>query len=64
MGECQTVIKPLGVLFERLRGISGSTILASGEVGLILDVPQLIGLATVREGHQIGSAARQRVAQS
>ena len=64
LGECQTVIKPLGVLFERLRGISGSTILASGEVGLILDVPQLIQLATGREGHRLGSAARQCVAQS
>ncbi|MCL4682005.1 MAG: chemotaxis protein CheA [Rhodocyclaceae bacterium] len=62
MGECQTVIKPLGALFERLRGISGSTILASGEVGLILDVPQLIQLATAREGGQFGNAARQRVA--
>ncbi|MBZ0126040.1 MAG: chemotaxis protein CheA [Rhodocyclaceae bacterium] len=64
MGECQTVIKPLGVLFERLRGISGSTILASGEVGLILDVPQLIQLATNREVGRLDSAARQRVAQS
>jgi two-component system chemotaxis sensor kinase CheA len=64
MGECQTVIKPLGVLFEKLRGISGSTVLASGEVGLILDVPQLIQLATAREGVQIGNAARQRVVQS
>ena len=64
MGECQTVIKPLGVLFERLRGISGSTILASGEVGLILDVPQLIQLATGREVNRLGNAARQRVAQS
>ncbi len=64
MGECQTVIKPLGVLFEKLRGLSGSTVLASGEVGLILDVPQLIGLATAREGRQIGSAPRQRIAQA
>ena len=58
------MIKPLGVLFERLRGISGSTILASGEVGLILDVPQLIQLATSRETGRLDSAARQRVAQS
>ena len=64
MGECQTVIKPLGVLFEKLRGLSGSTVLASGEGGLILDVPQLIGLATAREGRQIGSAPRQRIAQA
>jgi two-component system chemotaxis sensor kinase CheA len=64
MGECQTVIKPLGVLFEKLRGISGSTVLASGEVGLILDVPQLIQSATGREGRRIDNAARQRVVQS
>ncbi len=62
MGECQTVIKPLGVLFEKLRGISGSTILGSGEVGLILDVPQLIHLATSRDGRRFGGPARQRAA--
>lgn len=42
MGEHQTVIKPLGRLFGSLSGISGSTILGSGEVALILDVPALI----------------------
>jgi two-component system chemotaxis sensor kinase CheA len=41
-GEFQTVIKPLGVLFSHLRGISGSTILGNGEVALILDVGALI----------------------
>ena len=48
-GECQTVIKPLGRLFERLSGISGSTILGSGEVALILDVPHLVQQAMRRE---------------
>ena len=42
-GEFQTVIKPLGTLFERIRGISGSTILGTGEVALILDVPRFAG---------------------
>ncbi len=42
LGEFQTVIKPLGRLFDKLAGISGSTILGSGEVALILDVPYLI----------------------
>lgn len=46
MGELQTVIKPLGPLFDRLEGISGSTILGSGEVALILDAPALIQHAT------------------
>jgi two-component system, chemotaxis family, sensor kinase CheA len=42
LGEFQTVIKPLGRLFERLSGISGSTILGNGEVALILDAPALV----------------------
>ena len=42
LGEFQTVIKPLGKLFNQAKCISGSTILGSGEVALILDVPALI----------------------
>lgn len=42
LGEFQTVIKPLNAVFNRARCISGSTILGSGEVGLILDVAVLI----------------------
>jgi two-component system chemotaxis sensor kinase CheA len=42
MGEFQTVIKPLGKMFNNVRCISGSTILGSGEVALILDVPALL----------------------
>jgi two-component system, chemotaxis family, sensor kinase CheA len=42
LGEFQAVIKPLGKLFEQLAGISGSTILGSGEVALILDVATLV----------------------
>ncbi len=44
-GELQTVIKPLGKLFEHLKGISGATVLGSGEIALILDVQGLIDLA-------------------
>ncbi|MFV3404237.1 MULTISPECIES: chemotaxis protein CheA [Pseudomonas] len=40
-GELQTVIKPLGQLFRHLNGISGSTILGSGQVALILDIASL-----------------------
>lgn len=40
-GELQTVIKPLGQLFQHLQGIGGSTILGTGQVALILDVPSL-----------------------
>ncbi|MER3394926.1 MAG: chemotaxis protein CheA [Microcella pacifica] len=46
LGESQTVIKPLGRLFRHLDGISGSTILGSGDVALILDVPGLIQRVT------------------
>lgn len=42
MGEFQTVIKPLGKVFSQIRGIGGSTILGSGEVALILDIPGLV----------------------
>ena len=41
-GELQTVIKPLGPLFDQLKGVSGSTILGSGEVALMLDVGALL----------------------
>ena len=41
-GELQTVIKPLGPLFHQLKGVSGSTILGSGEVALMLDVAALL----------------------
>jgi len=46
MGEFQTVIKPLGKVFSQIRGIGGSTILGSGEVALILDIPGLIKQST------------------
>lgn len=50
MGEFQTVIKPLGRLFANLRGISGSTILGSGDVALILDIAALVrGVARAEE---------------
>ena len=42
LGESQTVIKPLGKVFRHMRCISGSSILGSGDVALILDVPSLI----------------------
>ena len=49
IGDFQTVIKPLGPLFSSIQGVSGSTILGNGDVGLILDVPTLIQLVTQRE---------------
>ncbi|MDD5176234.1 MAG: chemotaxis protein CheA [Sterolibacterium sp.] len=54
-GEFQTVIKPLGGLFRHLRGISGSTILGSGDVALILDVHALANLAAGAEEHALAA---------
>lgn len=45
LGEAQTVIKPLARMFAHLQGISGSSILGSGDVALILDVAALATLA-------------------
>jgi len=49
-GEFQTVIKPLGKIFAGLHGISGATILGSGKVALILDVPMLVGFILTLKG--------------
>lgn len=44
-GEFQAVIKPMGKLFAHVHGLAGSTILGSGEVALMLDVPALLDQA-------------------
>lgn len=41
-GQSQAVIKPLGELFQGVRGLCGSTILGDGSVAFILDVPGLL----------------------
>ncbi|UTH75046.1 chemotaxis protein CheA [Chromobacterium sp. IIBBL 290-4] len=56
-GEFQTVIKPLGAMFSSLKALSGSTILGTGEVALILDVPSLIQHACRREQFRFTSLA-------
>jgi two-component system chemotaxis sensor kinase CheA len=50
LGEAQTVIKPLSKMFAQVRGISGSSILGSGDVALILDVPLLMQEAQSARG--------------
>jgi two-component system chemotaxis sensor kinase CheA len=57
LGQQQTVIKPLGRLFKTLRGISGSSILGSGEVALILDVGSMGDLVTADGGSLQGAAS-------
>jgi two-component system chemotaxis sensor kinase CheA len=51
-GEAQTVIKPLASMFGRVQGISGSSILGSGDVALILDVPALL-----QRAHELSSSS-------
>ncbi|MBB1076302.1 chemotaxis protein CheA [Rhodoferax sp. 4810] len=51
LGELQTVIKPLGKLFEELRGIAGATILGTGDIALILDVSELAMIGQMKRHH-------------
>jgi two-component system chemotaxis sensor kinase CheA len=53
LGEQQAVIKPLGRLFQRISGVSGSTILGNGRVALILDVPALCREAVRRSAESV-----------
>jgi len=54
-GEIQTVVKPMGPIFQALKGIGGSSLLGTGAVALILDVQQLIGFAINKEHARNGS---------
>ena len=49
VGEHQTVIKPLGVLYHDIKGISGATILGDGSVALILSPGDLAQMAEISE---------------
>ena len=60
MGELQTVIKPLGRVFQQVRGVAGFTILGSGSVALLLDIPTLVGQVSLQseaafQGHSLES---------
>ena len=56
IGEFQTVIKPLGKVFEHVKGIGGFTILGSGNVALVLDVPRMMQLASSTDSHKESEA--------
>lgn len=47
-GENQTVIKPLGRLFKNAPAINGASLLGSGEIALIMDIPALFNLTRSR----------------
>ena len=61
LGEFQTVIKPLAKMFTQVDCVSGSSILGTGEVALILDVPAVLERAMQRSRnaaqHRAASAA-------
>ena len=54
VGEHQTVIKSLGRFYRQVDGISGATILGSGTVALILDIPRLLRLVEQQEAADQG----------
>lgn len=54
-GDAQAVIKPLGDVFQGIKGFAGFTILGSGQVALIMDVPDMIKLAVKNDGHRYQS---------
>ncbi len=47
-GESEAVIKPLSAALGRVDGVSGSAILADGEVAFLLDLPRLLERASER----------------
>ena len=63
MGEFQTVIRPLGIVFNGIDGISGFTILGTGNVALILDVQGLVRRVAGRESRRNERAATYAIAE-
>ncbi|WP_426192687.1 chemotaxis protein CheA [Massilia sp. DWR3-1-1] len=57
LGEFQAVIKPLAKLFNQVACISGSTILGSGDVALIVDVPALFAAIASKQVHALRAAS-------
>ena len=54
-GQCQAVIKPLSPVFSGISCLSGSTVLGSGDVALILDIPALLKQLTARPGGSLAA---------
>jgi len=51
-GEIQTVIKPLTGIFSKVRALSGTSILGTGAIALVLDVNHLIQSTVERSARQ------------
>lgn len=60
IGEHQTVLKSLGWVYRNATGLSGSTILGTGEVALILDVPDLMRCARNEENLKVSNQQKLR----
>jgi two-component system chemotaxis sensor kinase CheA len=58
LGVSQVVIKSAGKLLDGQPGLAGSTILGTGKVAFILDVPQLLRMAM--QSSSLGGAERSR----
>ncbi|RRW43378.1 chemotaxis protein CheA [Pseudomonas luteola] len=57
MGEFQTVIKPLGKIFDNNRALGGFTILGSGAVALILNISGVVQEIAERQPQPLPNAA-------
>ena len=62
LGEFQTVIKPLAKMFTRVDCVSGSSILGTGDVALILDVPAVLDRAIQRSHSATGHSSAPAIA--
>lgn len=56
----EVVVKSLGAMFRRVRGITGATILGDGGIVLIVNTPELLGGAQTEPGHAAGRIASMR----
>lgn len=60
IGKYQTVIKNLGIIYRKVTGISGATVLGDGTVALILDVDRLMRQAGQGPMAEIQEKGRQK----
>jgi len=58
-GETQTVIKPMTGIFRHLRGLSGTSILGSGDIALILDIHHMVQATVERTARQAQTTSSQ-----
>ncbi|MFK5983992.1 MAG: chemotaxis protein CheA [Pseudomonadota bacterium] len=61
LGETQAVIKPMGRIFKGLNGFAGFTILGSGHVALVMDVPGLVKDVVSNEKRQFMQADKNSI---